>query len=495
MINNIDKELSRFIIEKTPDVITVVSRDASIQFISRTVADLTLEGMRGRKLFEFINTEFQGRFKKKLIQVFKTGHSANIIIKRNVPKGSSNWYHLHLEPYLKEGEVLNVILFGRDITEQMQIDVALKESEEKFRIFAETTHVGIVLVQDDKIKYANEAMSKINEFSVEEMMSWTASQYLQVTHPEDIPAVIERLKRRQSGDKSLPESFTCRLITKSGKIKWIESYGKTIHYKGKFANFGSVIDITEKKEADKRKQFFVDQMLKASKFKTEFMATMSHELRTPLNIIVGFTDLLLEGLYGNLNKEQEEFTKDIKNSAEHLSNLIDRVIDISKIETGNIELNVKKFHLKPISTEIFSTFMPLLKKKNLEFQVLGINDDDYIIADPIRFKQIIYNLVSNAIKYTERGKIEFEFVNRQDEWRFNVIDTGIGIAKEYFSLIFREFQRVNTSEVNSVQGTGLGLPLSKRLVNLHGGELFFESEVGKGSVFSFTIPKIIYNVS
>ena len=135
-----------------------------------------------------------------------------------------------------------------DITDLKKAQEALKESEEKFRLFADQSNMGIVVVQDDSIKYVNEALSKINEYSIEEMMNWTPIDYIQTTHPDDISAVIERIRKRQAGDSEMPQSFTCRLITKSGKIKWIESFGKTILYNGKFADYGSVMDITERME-------------------------------------------------------------------------------------------------------------------------------------------------------------------------------------------------------------------------------------------------------
>lgn len=139
-----------------------------------------------------------------------------------------------------------------DITDLKKAQEASKESEEKFRIFADQSHMGIAVVQDDSMKYVNEALSKINEYSIEEMMNWTPIDYMKTTHPEDIPKVMERIRRRQAGEKDLSDSFTCRCITKTGKIKWIESYGKTILYNGKYADYGSVIDITDRMEMDNR---------------------------------------------------------------------------------------------------------------------------------------------------------------------------------------------------------------------------------------------------
>jgi len=135
-----------------------------------------------------------------------------------------------------------------DITDLKKAQAALRESEEKFRLFADQSYMGIYLIQDDSIKYANEAMSKIMEYSIEEILSWAPIDYLKTTHPEDMPIIMERVRRRQAGETDLPQGLTVRLITKSGKIKWIETFGKTILYRGKFANYGSIIDITDRME-------------------------------------------------------------------------------------------------------------------------------------------------------------------------------------------------------------------------------------------------------
>jgi signal transduction histidine kinase len=219
------------------------------------------------------------------------------------------------------------------------------------------------------------------------------------------------------------------------------------------------------------------------------MATMSHELRTPLNAIIGFSDLLLEGVCGELNEEQNEYIADIKDSADHQFDMIKHILNISKIESGQLNLNIQKFSLNSMVEQIKSNLKPLYSKKNLEFEVKGLDEEKFLYADPIRFKEILINLLSNAIKFTLDGRITLLIKEDYYNWIFKVRDTGIGIANKDFPLIFKDFQRVESTYVRSVPGTGLGLSLTKRLIELHGGEISFFSVLGVGSTFTFNIPK------
>ncbi len=231
------------------------------------------------------------------------------------------------------------------------------------------------------------------------------------------------------------------------------------------------------------------ELEQVSQIKTEFMSTMSHELRTPLNVIIGFTDLLLEKLYGELNKDQVKFLNNITSSATHLLNLINDILDISKIESGKINLNIQQSKLFEIIDPIIATIKPMYEAKDLKFNIQGLNKEQIIAVDPIRFKEILYNLLSNAIKYILQGEISLNIKDSEKYWKFDVIDTGIGILKKDYHLIFKDFQRIDSKYIKSIEGTGLGLSFSKRLVNLHGGDIWFKSIFKKGSTFSFTIPK------
>ncbi|TXT67645.1 MAG: putative PAS domain S-box protein [Promethearchaeota archaeon] len=234
---------------------------------------------------------------------------------------------------------------------------------------------------------------------------------------------------------------------------------------------------------------YKEELIKASRFKSEFLATMSHELRTPLNPIIGFTELLLEEGIGHLNDEQKEYLTDIKLSAEHQHEMINKVLDITKIESGNLTLDRQNFSLNNIIDQIKSTIKPMYVEKGLNFRIKGLKDNMEIYADPIRFKEILLNLLTNAIKYTIEGLISLSIKEKYNNWVFKVRDTGIGIARKDFKLIFEEFKRVDSTYVKSTPGTGLGLSLTKRLIELHHGKIEFTSVLGMGTTFIVSLPK------
>jgi PAS domain S-box-containing protein len=251
-----------------------------------------------------------------------------------------------------------------------------------------------------------------------------------------------------------------------------------------------VEDRTEKlNEALDHEKLFREQLLASSQFKSDFMASMSHELRTPLNSIIGFTDVILERISGEINAEQDKYLTNVKSSAMHLLDLINNILDITKIESGKVELNIVDIPLKQIIDQINIMIKPIYEKKKLTFEIPNITNETVIRVDRLRFKEILFNLLSNAVKYTQEGCIKLEFSEDDTYWNFAVIDTGIGIKEEDFGLIFQDFKRIKSARVAAIEGTGLGLPLTKRLIEYHGGNISFTSEFGKGSTFTFTIPK------
>src|ERR1700736_152712 len=227
---------------------------------------------------------------------------------------------------------------------------------------------------------------------------------------------------------------------------------------------------------------------RATQMKSKFLASMSHELRTPLNAIVGFSDLLAEQTAGALNDKQKRFVNHIKQGSAHLLQLINDILDLSKIEAGQLELHCEYFHLKDALPEVLSTIRPLAMAKNIQVEhMLEIDRPAY--ADRVRFKQILYNLLSNAVKFTPKdGRISIACAEDEDFVSISVTDTGIGIRAEDQAVVFEEFRQVEGAKDSTQEGTGLGLAITKRLVEQQGGKISLVSELGKGSRFSFTLP-------
>ena len=216
---------------------------------------------------------------------------------------------------------------------------------------------------------------------------------------------------------------------------------------------------------------------------------MSHELRTPLNSIIGFSDIILDGLAGNLEDKQEHYLQHISQSGRHLLNLINDILDISKIEAGKMELYPEIVDIRKSVSEIVTMTESLASRKNIAVDIDMPDDMPLISADKSKIKQIMYNILGNAIKFTDNGgNVYINLSNDDENVIMSITDTGIGISPEDQNKLFKPFSQIDTSISRRFEGTGLGLALVKELIELHGGRIWVESEAGKGSTFSFRLP-------
>jgi signal transduction histidine kinase/uncharacterized protein (DUF302 family) len=232
------------------------------------------------------------------------------------------------------------------------------------------------------------------------------------------------------------------------------------------------------------------QLEQSNRYKSEFLANMSHELRTPLNAILGFSEILLDATMVLTSGERTEFLRNIHSSGQHLLGLINDILDLAKIEAGKMELKTEELQVGDVVQEVTSILEPMARQQGLQLAVLGVTDAGVIKADRSKFKQVLYNLLSNAIKFTPApGHIALTVKDSADQLTVSVRDTGIGIKSEDLPKLFREFEQIDGSYTRRYQGTGLGLALCRRFVQMHGGRIWAESQFGKGSTFTFTIPR------
>jgi signal transduction histidine kinase len=226
----------------------------------------------------------------------------------------------------------------------------------------------------------------------------------------------------------------------------------------------------------------------ASRHKSEFLANMSHELRTPLNAIIGFSEVLSERMFGELNEKQEEYSKDIHASGQHLLSLINDILDLSKIEAGRMELELSDFHLPTALDNALTLVRERAGRRSITLQTSVDERLGEVRADERKIRQVVLNLLSNAIKFTpEGGRIEVAATPRDGSVEVSVSDTGVGIAPEDQEAVFEEFRQVGTTD-KKAEGTGLGLTLCRKFIELHGGLIWVKSQTGMGSTFTFTIP-------
>ena len=232
------------------------------------------------------------------------------------------------------------------------------------------------------------------------------------------------------------------------------------------------------------------QLEQSSRYKSEFLANMSHELRTPLNAIMGFSEILLDVTMNLTSGERTEFLRNIHSSGQHLLGLINDILDLAKIEAGKMDLHAEDMPVTQALQEVTAILEPMARQQGLQLKMVGAAEAGVIKADRSKFKQVLYNLLSNAVKFTPApGTITVSVRDSAEHLTVSVEDTGIGMKPEDLPKLFREFEQIDGSYTRRYQGTGLGLALCRRFVEMHGGRIWAESQFGQGSIFTFTIPR------
>jgi PAS domain S-box-containing protein len=418
--------------------------------------------------------------------------------------------------------------------ERKRIEQGLRDSEERYRSVIAALDEGIILVGAGGELIATNA-------SAEQILGRTSLELLGRRGAAAFPGAVSE-DDRPVPDEELPFAATLRTreprqnvvfgVTRGdGSRVWISMNSQPlVRFEGDapYAAMASFTDITARKAAEaslraahaeletrveKRTSQLLDandrlkreveereraqrEMLvakeaadTASQAKSAFLANMSHELRTPLNAVIGFSELLEQQLFGDLNPKQQSYVGNVLVSGRHLLQLVNDVLDISKVEAGRMDLACERTAIGGIVDIVRSVIAAVAAKKGIELEVAVPDDLPEVFIDPGRIKQVLYNLISNAIKFTPRGGM-VRLTARLDDNHLVVLvsDTGVGIARDDLPRLFREFEQLPQPGGVRPEGTGLGLALSRRLVELHGGKVEVASELGKGSVFSVHLP-------
>ena len=387
-----------------------------------------------------------------------------------------------LAPVRVEGETIAAIGTSMDITERRATEEALRKSEAYLRTIVENMPVDCFSIDRD-LRYTMQSPTSVA--TIGDVIGRRADE---IDIPEPLRGRWLKELRRVLAGEALQTEYD--LPTPEGDVRTYQTNAAPVRVDGvPVAIVGTSIDITERIHAAHELQVAKERAESADRLKSVFLATMSHELRTPLNSILGFAGILLQGLAGPLNEEQQKQLTMVQTSARHLLALINDVLDISKIEAGEVKVEEAAFSLPDLVTEITASARPLAEKKGLALVVEVAPGIGMISSDRRRVGQVLMNLISNAVKFTPSGEVRVN-CRLDGDWAVtSVTDTGIGIHKEDLGKLFIPFQQVESGLTRNYEGTGLGLSISKRLVVMLGGDIAVESEPGRGSTFKFRLPK------
>ena len=477
----------RSLVESVPDIISTITLDYCIEFINRLPPNLGLKpkDMVGKSVFDFLPTEHHERLKEACAKVIETGELATYEVQGLI---SGFWYASCVGPIQQDGELVGFVMASTNITDRKQAEIELQQSEERFRRAVLSAPLPIMIhAENGEVLQISRAWTELTGYTLEDIP--TISKWLEQSDREEAEEIETHFAHLYSSQERVAEGEYV-IFTKSGKRQIWEFSSSLLGALPDKRHLGisMALDITERIKTQKAMQQAKETAEYASRAKSDFLANMSHELRTPLNAIIGFAEILRDELVGEINDEQRECVNDIHISGEHLLEMINDILDLSKIEAGKMVLQLEEFSIVEAVEEVNAIITALAVRKNLEL-TLDYNRNCEIEADRVKFKQIFYNLLSNAVKFTpEGGKVVTHLVISDTELRAEVIDTGIGISEADQAKLFAPFTQIDTSKSRRYGGTGLGLALTQRLIMLHGGEIRVESHEGKGSNFTLRIP-------
>ncbi len=510
------------IFNNTQDALFLVDvcQDGAFRFRRLNVTHEKLTGLRtkdvrGKTPREILPPEVGKAVEERYRKCLDQKEAITYEEKLEFPTGVKYWL-TSLTPVMNDGEVVSIVGSSREITEQKLIEEQLKKMNERYDTAIKAAEIGVwewdiksnKLVWDDKMYelYGTTPSEADNTLKL-----WTES-----LHPGDREENMRLLMAAKQGRKKFDTQF--RVIGPDGNVKHLRAFARLVcdEQGNPERMIGVNYDITKMRRAEEKLNAFAREMklknmeleqakeeaMQASRAKSEFLANMSHEIRTPMNSIIGMAELLADT---DLDEEQKRYIEIFQKAGESLLNLINDILDISKIEAGEVELEKEYFNLDNLVEEVIDLMGFRVLEKGLEMPVrIKPEVPRHLIGDTTRLRQVLINIIGNAIKFTEEGEValEIEPIDLEGDGekngeqkshtddkvtlQFKVRDTGIGISQDKQAKIFSSFTQADSSSTRKYGGTGLGLTISKKLVEMMGGEIWLDSEPGKGTAFYFT---------
>lgn len=382
-----------------------------------------------------------------------------------------------------QSEIVGFLISGEDVTNYLKIQRDLQDSVSLYKLLANNIPDINMYLFDNEMRYIITEGSEMRKQGLQK--DYFIGKTIHEVFDDEIRDVLLPLYSSALEGRELSTEFT---YNRNNYVIWLFPLANEDNE----INGGIAItqNITNDKQNSKKLKEAKEKAEEANNFKSEFIANISHEIRTPLNAILGFTEQLLKT---NLETKQHEFVKIIDKSSEHLLSLVNQVLVLSKIEAGQVQLDKVPFRLTSVVNEVFNTLNIKAEEKGLSFKLqLDCDPEIVVIGDAFRLKQILINVISNAIKFTQDGYVklivsEHKTLKKNVSVQFDVIDTGVGISKDKQHLIFNQFSQADSAITKKFGGTGLGLTISKKLIEIQDGKISVESEVGKGTHFTIVL--------
>ncbi|MDP2384778.1 MAG: PAS domain S-box protein [Bacteroidota bacterium] len=461
-----------------------VDSNANIEYVSRVGSGFKLEEIIGTSVYNFIHPDSISLYKQKLQDVLNDGCTVKFITQGYRSDKTMGWHDVKISPIAENGKIVSAAITFIDVTER-------KLMEEKFSFQAQMVDlIGDYIIafdMNDKIVYYNKAAERLFGYTRDEAAGTSVWDLVKEDKVMGIKGDIFRQLSEHGiwrGDAIIHSKHNTYIPVNSSAVYYFDENGQPAGV------IGVGRDISKQIEQEKELISAKKGAEKSEKIRQLFVANMSHEIRTPLNAILGFQELL-RGT--PLTKEQQEYANAIDFAGRNLMVVINDVLDLSKIESGKFEFDETEFDLARLVYSAIELIAFRAKEKNLKISFSNSKEIPvHLIGDPSRLSQILLNLLSNSIKFTESGGITISTnivkqTNTKITCSFSIEDTGIGIPEEQLNSIFEPFTQANPDTTRKYGGTGLGLTIVKQLVQLQHGQIQVQSEIGKGSVFSFTL--------